>query len=97
MRKIYTKQDKTNQKFTTPEVVDYGMILFTDLIAQHEELLSYMVMPRYGQNLEAFFEKQNCSISNASILEIARGTLQCSKEFTPLDIPTTTSSLTTSW
>jgi len=75
MRKIYTKQDKTNQKFTTPEVVDYGMILFTDLIAQHEELLSYMVMPRYGQNLEAFFEKQNCSISNASILEIARGTL----------------------
>lgn len=57
MRKIYSKQDKKNTKYCTPEVVDYGMILYTDLVAQHEELLSYMIMPRYGQNLEAYFEK----------------------------------------
>jgi serine/threonine protein kinase len=34
-----------------------------------------MIMPRYGQNLEHFFEKQKCNISNATILEIALGTL----------------------
>jgi serine/threonine protein kinase len=34
-----------------------------------------MVMPRYGKNLDNFFEKQNCKVSNKTILEIALGTL----------------------
>lgn len=75
MRKIYKKQSHNISKYSTPEVVEYGMILFTTQATIKEELLSYMIMPRYGQNLEHFFEKQKCNISNASILEIALGTL----------------------
>jgi serine/threonine protein kinase len=51
------------------------MILFNNKDTLKEDLLSYMIMPRYGQNLETFFEKQKCNISNSSILEIALGTL----------------------
>jgi serine/threonine protein kinase len=75
MRKIYKKQSKDISKYSTPEVVEYGMILFNNQDTLKEELLSYMIMPRYGQNLEHFFEKQNCNISNNTILEIALGTL----------------------
>jgi serine/threonine protein kinase len=48
MRKIYSKQTRNINKYATPEVVEYGMILFTNQMEQSEELLSYMVMPRYG-------------------------------------------------
>lgn len=75
MRKIHSKQKKNTNKYATPEVVEYGMILFTNQQANNEELLSYMVMPRYGQNLETYFERQQCNISNASILEVAQATL----------------------
>ena len=48
MRKVYSKQGANKEKYSTPEVVDYGMILRIDSATQDEELLSYMVMPRYG-------------------------------------------------
>jgi serine/threonine protein kinase len=51
------------------------MILQTNQDTVKEDLLSYMIMPRYGKNLEDFFEKQKCKVSNNTILEIALGTL----------------------
>ena len=66
MRKIYKKQNK-NSNYSTPEVVEYGMILFNNQQTAKEELLSYMIMPRYGQNLEQYFEKQKCHLSHSSI------------------------------
>jgi len=75
MRKIYKKKSNNFSKYSTPEVVEYGMILFKNQTTIKEELLSYMIMPRYGQNLEHFFEKQKCKISHNTILEIALGTL----------------------
>ena len=31
--------------------------------------MSYMIMPRYGSNLENYFEKQGCQMTNDSILQ----------------------------
>lgn len=76
MKKVFSKQSSRKTNFSTPEVVDYGMILFTANKDKEEELLSYMVMPRYGQNLESYFERQNCNISNSSIHEMAKATLK---------------------
>ena len=72
MKKIYSK-NTNNLKQCTPEVVEFGMIVHT--VDGNEELLSYMIMPRYGQNLETYFEKQKCKISQSSILHIAISTL----------------------
>jgi casein kinase 1 len=76
MRRISKKQTHHSTNASTPEVVEYGMILFKESPTEDEEkLLSYMIMPRYGHNLETIFERSSCRFSNASILSLALATL----------------------
>lgn len=71
MRTVYKKQAKNGTEHHTPEVVQYGMILFNNTTTMKEELLSYMIMPRYGQNLETCFENSQAHFSNACVLQVA--------------------------
>lgn len=50
MKKIFQYNEKT------PEVVDYGLIVHQKQ-GKEMKMLSYMIMPRFGENLETFFEK----------------------------------------
>ena len=74
MKKSYKKSREifNDPTCSLPEVVEYGMIIKnSDNLLQPEEpvLMSYMIMPRYGSNLENYFEKQGCQMSNDSILQ----------------------------
>lgn len=65
MKKSYKKSQEihNDSKCSIPEVVEYGMIIKnSENLLQQEEpvLMSYMIMPRYGGNLENYFEKQGC-------------------------------------
>ena len=74
MKKSYKKslEIHSDHKSSIPEVVEYGMIIKnSDNLLEQEEpvLMSYMIMPRYGGNLENYFEKQGCHMTNESILQ----------------------------
>lgn len=74
MKKSYKKSQEihNDSKCSIPEVVEYGMIIKnSDNLLEQEEpiLMSYMIMPRYGGNLENYFEKQGCQMTNESILQ----------------------------
>jgi len=61
MKKAYKKSKDMPQdpSCSTPEVIEYGMMIqSTDNLQIKEEptLMSYMIMPRFGQNLENYFE-----------------------------------------
>lgn len=51
-------------KHTTPLVVDYGMTIFNG------DLVSWLIMPRFGSNLETIFEKREQKLNKASVLDI---------------------------
>ena len=63
MKKAFKKTKdilKGDKSCSTPEVVEYGMIIQStkDLQKSQEPvLMSYMIMPRFGSNLENYFEK----------------------------------------
>jgi serine/threonine protein kinase len=69
MKRIFKKSKLNNPTCTTPEVVDFGLILLTDK-PQEEAMMAYMIMPRYGHNLDFFFEKRNNTISKSNALAI---------------------------
>ena len=74
MKKAYKKTSDfvgKDQSCSIPEVVEYGMIIQSSQNLQSNEepvLMSYMIMPRFGSNLENYFEKQSCKMTNKSIL-----------------------------
>ena len=68
-RKIYERSQKVDRCFySTPEVVDYGLM---NVKHPDENVLNaYMIMPRYGRNIEHIFEKCGFVFSKATILNI---------------------------
>lgn len=73
MRKIYKKSRESQMRDTwsTPNVIDYGMIIKCEAgNSEEQELMSYCIMPRYGTNLETYFEKMKCKLSKASVLDL---------------------------
>lgn len=51
------------------------MIVYIATGSQSEQMFSYVIMPRYGQNLENYFESQNFVISESSVYELGKGIL----------------------
>ena len=51
------------------------MIILTDSSTAEEAIMAYTIMPRYGSNLEAFFEKEGSYLSNSSIRKVALSTI----------------------
>jgi serine/threonine protein kinase len=67
MMKRISKHSKG--KYCTPEVVSYGM-------ASHKECLkAWVIMPRYGYNLEYIAHKINFKLLKASIYDIGTAIL----------------------
>lgn len=52
-------------RFNTPQVVSYGMA-----VRGEDNLLAWVIMPRYGTNLENYFEKMKHKMSIESILDV---------------------------
>ena len=55
---------------TSPEVVGYGLIKFKD------KLYAWVIMPRYGMNLETYLKSVKRKISKSSIYDIGRALLK---------------------
>ena len=73
MKKSFKKSQEimNDPMCSIPEVIQYGMIIqSTECLQLKEEpiLMSYMIMPRFGSNLENYFENQGCKMSNQSVL-----------------------------
>jgi hypothetical protein len=55
MKRIY-KKSQFEMECSTPEVVEYGIIIQSDDVKENQydefELMSFVIMPRYGANLE---------------------------------------------
>lgn len=68
-KKIYKSGAKNCSGISqTPQVVDYGLI--NQIKHGKETLLAYMIIPRYGHNLDTFFTKQNQHLNRQSILDL---------------------------
>lgn len=52
-------------RFNTPQVVSYGMA-----VRGEDNLLAWVIMPRYGSNLETYFEKMQHKMSKETILDV---------------------------
>ena len=68
MRRI-SKYSPPQARFTTPQVIAYGMAV------QGENLMAWVIMPRYGVNLEYVCEKVSYQLSTASIHDIGQAIL----------------------
>lgn len=64
----------------TPEVVEFGMIMVADQNEQapskDNPLMSYLIMPRYGKNLDTYFEAVGKNFSKASIYHLGLTVLE---------------------
>jgi serine/threonine protein kinase len=61
-----------------PEVVEYGVI--NQEVDGKINMQAYCIMPRYGHNLDTWFEKFKFKLSNESILDLAQQILQIMRE-----------------
>jgi serine/threonine protein kinase len=57
------------ERFSTPEVVDYGLAMYKN------QLHAWVIMPRYGYNLDLYCGKLEYKLSNESILDIGKAVL----------------------
>ena len=69
MKKIF-QQNKLDGQSSTPEVIDYGLV---NLVEEDkvEKMMAYVIMPRYGVNLDEYFVKIDQNFSRESILDLA--------------------------
>ena len=68
MKKIAKNDIKLHQKDSVPEVVEQGLILQEN--DNTSRLLAYVIMPRYGYNLDYWFEKLKFNISTITTMDI---------------------------
>ena len=59
----------SSERFSTPEVVDYGLAMHKN------QLHAWVIMPRYGFNLDLYCGKLEYKLSNESILDIGKAVL----------------------
>jgi serine/threonine protein kinase len=59
----------SSERFSSPEVVDYGLAMYK------EALHAWVIMPRYGHNLDLYCAKLNYKLSNETILDISKAIL----------------------
>ena len=69
-----------SMEIDTPEVIAYGMLMVSDDASvkiklskksdAEKNMLSYLIMPRFGRNIEQYFEKQKRILNKASIYHL---------------------------
>ena len=78
MKKIFRKAN-FDPICSTPDVIDYGMLIQQKSQEENEKnerdsdlvLMSYVIMPRFGINLDKFFEESSqYRLTNSSILHL---------------------------
>jgi serine/threonine protein kinase len=62
MRRVSNTAHIHDCPHSTPEVVDYGMII------DEEQLMAWVIMPRFGMSIETYFTLVNNKMSRASVL-----------------------------
>lgn len=78
MRKIKSDKSPRAKSDSTPVVIDYGLI--NHEIEGEATMKAYLIMPRYGNNLEAWFEKIEFKLNRATILDLGQRLLTVFRE-----------------
>ena len=68
MKKVSKNEVKLHKKDSIPDVIEQGLIMQEN--ENTSRLLAYIIMPRYGFNLDYWFEKLKCKISTVTTMDI---------------------------